>query len=74
MPHENTNGYVLTLRASDHFCHLLVTIANSLDPDQARQDVGPGLDPNCFTLMVLSKDLFLKNVDFEKISTQQKKT
>ena len=25
----------LTLRASDHFCHLLVTIANSLDPDQA---------------------------------------
>ena len=24
--------------------------ANSLDPDQARQNVGPDLDPNCLTL------------------------
>ena len=23
--------------------------ANSLDPDQARQNVGPDLDPNCLT-------------------------
>ena len=28
---------------------LLITIANSLDPDQARQNVGPDLDPNCLT-------------------------
>ena len=26
---------------------LLITIANSLDPDQARQNVGPNLDPKC---------------------------
>ena len=26
---------------------LLITLANSLDPDEARRDVGPNLDPNC---------------------------
>ena len=31
-------------------CRLLITFANSLDPDQARQNVGPDLDPNCLTL------------------------
>ena len=36
--------------ASGDFCHLLITIENSLDPDQARQNVRPDLDPNCFTL------------------------
>ena len=32
--------------------YLLVssTFANRLDPDQARQNVGPDLDPNCLTL------------------------
>ena len=33
--------------ASGDFCRLLLTFANSLDPDQARQNVGPDLDPNC---------------------------
>ena len=32
------------------FCCLLITFANSLDPDQARQNIGPDLDPNCLTL------------------------
>ena len=27
-----------------------VTFANRLDPDQARQNVGPDLDPICLTL------------------------
>ena len=36
--------------ASGDFCCLLITFANSLDPDQDRQDVGPDLDPNCLTL------------------------
>ena len=31
------------------FSCLLITFANSLDPDQARQSVGPDLDPNCLT-------------------------
>ena len=35
--------------ASSDFYHLLITFANSLDPDQARQKVGPDLDPNCLT-------------------------
>ena len=36
--------------ASSDFCHLLKTFANSLDPDQDQQNVGPDLDPNCLTL------------------------
>ena len=36
--------------ASGDFCRLLITFANSSDPDQARQNVGPDLDPNCLTL------------------------
>ena len=30
-------------------CHLLITFANSLGPDQDRQNVGPDLDPNRLT-------------------------
>ena len=36
--------------ASGNFCLLLITFANSLDLDQARQNVRPDLDPNCLTL------------------------
>ena len=36
--------------AGGDFCRLLITFANSLDPNQARQNVGPDLDPNCLTL------------------------
>ena len=38
-----------SLPASGDYCHLLITFANSLDSDQARQNVGPDLDPNCLT-------------------------
>ena len=38
-----------SLPAWGGFCCLLITIANSLDPDKARQNVGPDLDPNCLT-------------------------
>ena len=38
-----------SLHASSNFSHLLITFANSLDQDQARQNVGPDLDPNCLT-------------------------
>ena len=38
---------------------LLIIFENSLDPDQARQNVGPDLDPNCFdTWMVLKNPAF----------------
>ena len=43
--------------ASCNFCHLL-TFANSLYPEQNRQNVGPDLDPNCLTLM---KEFFEKS-------------
>ena len=36
--------------AGGDFCHLLITFANNLDPDQDRHFVGPDLDPNCLTL------------------------
>ena len=35
--------------ASGDFCCLLIAFANSLDPDQDRQNVGPDLDPNYLT-------------------------
>ena len=38
-----------SLPAGGDFCHPLRTFANSLDQDQARQNVGPDLDPNCLT-------------------------
>ena len=53
-------------------CRLLVTFANSLDPDQARRFVGPDLDQNCLTLMVMLKE-FLEKVDIEKKNQQTTK-
>ena len=38
-----------------YWYRLLITFANSLDPDQARHFVGPDLDPNCLTLIDLEK-------------------
>ena len=40
---------------------LLITFANSFDQDQAPQNVGSDLNPNCLTF-------FFKKEDFEKIS------
>ena len=40
---------VNSFSSSGDFCHLLIIFANSLDPDQAQQNVGPDLDPNCLT-------------------------
>ena len=38
-----------SLPARGDSCCLLITFANSLDPNQAQQNVGPDLDPNCLT-------------------------
>ena len=35
---------------NSQICHLLIIFANSLDLDQAQQDAGPDLDPNCLIL------------------------
>ena len=42
----------------------MVTFANSLASDQARQNVGPDLDPNCLPLVIFEIIFFI--VDFEK--------
>ena len=42
--------YLNTSPANKIVCHLLITFANNLDPDQARHFVGPDLDSNCLTL------------------------
>ena len=48
--------------ASGNFCRLLITNANSLDPDQDQHFVGPDLNPNLFdTLLVFLKDFFEKS-------------
>ena len=46
-PHQEISS---SLHARGDFCRLSVTISNSLDPDQARQNVGPDLDPNSLAL------------------------
>ena len=38
-----------SLPASGNFCNLLITFVNSLDSDQAQQNIGPDQDPNCLT-------------------------
>ena len=46
----STSCFVFSsLPARGGFCFLLITFANSLDPDQARQNVRPSRGPNCLT-------------------------
>ena len=46
----STSSFVFnSLLSRGDFCCLLITFANSLDPDQASQNVEPDLDPNCLT-------------------------
>ena len=47
-----------------------LTIANSLDPDQARQYVGLDLDPNCLMLDGYLNEIFDKD-HFEKKKYEQ---
>ena len=50
---ENRSGFgvrINYLSFRGDFCRLLITFANNLDPDQDRQNVGPGLDPICLIL------------------------
>ena len=50
---ENTYYMYNSFLASGDFCLLLI-FANSLDPDQDRQNLIPDLDPNCLTLGLCS--------------------
>ena len=55
---ENQHGVSIlnSFPASGDFCRLLIIFENSLDPDQARQNVGPVLAPDCL------KDFFSKTL------------
>ena len=61
-----SDGTFNSFPASGDFCRLLITFANSLNPDQARQD-GRSESKLFDTLMVFLKD-FLK-----KLITKKKK-
>ena len=64
-PKISLNYISLTINSfptSGDLCCLLINFANSLDPDQAWQKVGPDLDPNCFTLWWYSWKIFLKRL------------
>ena len=65
---------ITSFPASGDFCRLLITRANSLDPDQARQNVGPDLDPNCLTLWWYSWKFFLKKIKLKKKNNKKKYT
>ena len=52
---------------SCQFCHLLI-FANSLNPDQAQHDVGPGLDPNCLASDYIPEICFSKKIILKKVS------
>ena len=70
-----TVGYsniIYSLPASGEFCQLLVILANSLDPHQARQNVGPDLDPKCFALLCYSRKNILKKVMLKNICRRSK--
>ena len=71
--HHIFNSFLNQFLACQGFCLLLITIANSLDPDQDWQNVGPDLDPNCLTLWLCSWRNFSRKVNFEKISRWQQK-
>ena len=59
--------------ASDDFCRLLITFANSLDPEQDRQNVGPDLGPNRLVLLYCSLKC-IEKVYFEKKSAENNKS
>ena len=61
-----SEGRKTNFPASGDFCRLLITFANSLDPNQARQNVGPDLVPNCLTFWWYSYKIFFEKVNFKK--------
>ena len=61
-PDDFPSSLILLVSSAD----MLITFANSLNPDQVQQNVGP--DTNCLKLRWYSKMLILK-----KISRRQKK-
>ena len=53
--------------------YLLITFANSMDPDQTGQNVKPDPDPKCLTPWWYSWKKFYEKVDFEEKNQQTTK-
>ena len=51
---------------------MLIAIANILDPDQARQNVGPDLDQKMLDILMVIPKEFFENVNFERKSANDK--
>ena len=75
MDHEE-NDYNFSLKNlpnSLSACYLPIPFANtcSLNPDQAQQNIGPYLDPNCLTSMIIFLKEFFENVNLKKKNQQR---
>ena len=55
-------AFINSLPAVGNFCHLLITVGNSFDPDQPNKAPKPALDPLCDT----PERFFLKKVNLKK--------
>ena len=65
--------YVIQVHISlPHQSNLLIAFANSLDPDQARQNAGPDQDTNCLTLWWYFWKKFSKKLIWKKKITHKK--
>ena len=72
---KNVDGHrsdLYTISSPAANSRLLLIFSYSLNPDQARQNIGPDLDPKCFTLHVPA-ERFLENFILNK-STDDKKS
>ena len=46
----NDYMYIISFLANGDFCCMMITLANSLNPDQNRRNIDPDKDPNRLTL------------------------
>ena len=65
--------HINSFSSSGEFCRLLITFANSLDPDLAWQNIGPDLDSNCLTLWLYFWKIVLKKLILKKNTQTTKK-
>ena len=59
-----------SLSPAGNFCRLLITFVNSLDLDQAQQNVGSG--SKLFDTLIVSLKVIFENVILRKISRHRK--
>ena len=62
---KTTISFIPSLSSID-FCHLQITFAISLDPDQDWLNVGPEQDPKLFDTLIVFLKEFVEKVNYEK--------